>query len=330
MTNDKVLMVEPWLHTQCPLSGYELYDPTRDQWACGGSHVPGQLYQTDTGEIGAAVMTYNGSVIQFGANVLMPSTGLYNVAADTWTWGPTPPGNLSQTDGPATLEPNGNVLALMSPWQTNLLSSQHSPTILGPGACQAVEYIPATGLGAGVIQTVAQQPRMCSLDYSEIPGHLLLLPSGQIMLTYTSNTAEIFTPLRQEPWPKVAPQVSWISDNSSLIGGKTYSLIGYQLNGLSQANMFGDDYQAATNYPLITLQDTMDPSHLVFATTSNDFDPSDLPSSRPNSIAPNHITGTHFTVPSGFCSGNYNLTVITNGISSNPVPVSVNNIRCSN
>jgi len=329
-SNDKVLMIEPWLHSNCALSGYELYDPTTSQWSCGAGHVPGQLYQTNTGEIGATMMMYNGRVIQFGANVTMPSTALYDVAADAWSWGPTPPNNLSQTDGPAALEPNGSVLALMSPWQGKLLGSRRDPTMLGPGACQAVEYTPSLGLGIGVIQTVAQQPRMCSLNYSEIPGHLLVLPSGQVMLTYTSRTVEIFTPLRQEPWPGVAPKVTRISQHYTLSGGITYSLVGYQLNGLSQANMFGDDYQDATNYPLVVLQDTMNPAHTVFATTANDFDPSASPISRANSIAPNHLTGTHFTVPAGSCGGTYNLSVVTNGIYSKPVAVSISNVQCVN
>ena len=81
---------------------------------------------------------------------------------------------------------------------------------------------------------------------------------------------------------------------------------------------------------LVALQDTVDPSHLVFTSTFNDFDPSGLVFSRSNSIAPNHLTGTYFIVPDGTCGGDYSLTVITNGISSSPVPVSVTNIQCSN
>ena len=329
MTNDQVLMVESWSWGACSQSGYELYNSNSSQWSCGQGQVPGQLFQSNTGEIGAAVMLYNGNVIQFGGNDEQPSTALYNVASDTWMWGPTPPDNLTQTDGPAALEPSGNVLALLSPWQSNNLGSHKMPD--HPGACQAVEYLPPSSQSndVGVIQPVLQQPLMCThYGDSDVPGHLLLLPSGQIMLTYNFSTVEIFTPLQQAPWPNVAPQVSGVS-NYSLSAGSTYSLTGYQLNGLSQANMFGDDFQDASNYPLVTLQDTMNPSNLVFAPTFGDFDPSSAPFSRSNSIAPNHLTGTNFTVPADTCSGNYNLTVITNGIPSNPVPVSVTNVQCS-
>jgi hypothetical protein len=195
-----------------------------------------------------------------------------------------------------------------------------------------VEYAPpsnyASGLGA--IQPVAQQPAMCNRDFSADPGHLLVLPSGQIMLTYNSSTVQILTPQNQTPWPNAAPQVMWVSDNYTLSGGNSYSLTGFQLNGLSQGSMYGDDFQNASNYPLVVLQDSMNPGNLVFAATFNDFDPSARPFSRSNSIAPNNFTGTYFIVPAGPCGGQYNLSVITNGISSNLVPVSVTNIQCSN
>jgi hypothetical protein len=40
----------------------------------------------------------------------------------------------------------------------------------------------------------------------------------------------------------------------SLRHGHTYRLTGRQLNGLSQANAYGDDAQMATNYPLVRLK----------------------------------------------------------------------------
>jgi len=163
---------------------------------------------------------------------------------------------------------------------------------------------------------------------------MLLLPNGQIMLTSWSNVVEFFTPdPNLQNWPNVAPIVTVLSSRD-ITGGpnNSYAVQGYQLNGLSQANMYGDDYQAASNYPLVVLQDPNNLSHTVFAQTANDYDPSGAPRpARPTSIAPNHVTGTYFTVPSGTCSGsNYNLYVIANGVWSDPQAVSVTNIKCSN
>lgn len=337
MTNDKVLMVETWgPHGGCSQVGYELYDPTTSQWSCGQGQVPGQLYQDNTGEIGAAIMMYNGFLLQIGANDDNPSTGLYNPAADSWIAGPTPPNNLIQTDGPAAVEPNGNVLSLMGPFQQR--DHEARAALRGhrkgshAGVCQAVEYSPPSNYnsGLGVMLTLTPQPKMCNRGFTSVPGKLLVLPSGQVMLTYNTSTVEIFTPQNQTPWPNVAPLVTWVSDNYTFTGGNTYSLVGYQLNGISQGSTYGDDFQNASNYPLITLQDPNNPQNMVFAATANDFDPVGLPYNRPNSIAPNHLTGTTFTVPVGSCSGNYSLTVITNGIPSAPVPVSVSNIQCTN
>jgi hypothetical protein len=71
---------------------------------------------------------YNGKVIQFGGR---PSaTSILNVAANVWETGPTPTG-YNQSDGPAALEPNGKVLAMLSPGSFHV-------------GCKFVEYDPGT------------------------------------------------------------------------------------------------------------------------------------------------------------------------------------------
>ena len=40
--------------------------------------------------------------------------------------------------------------------------------------------------------------------------------------------------------------------------GLTYAITGTQFNGLSQAVGFGDDFQAATNYPQVRITNTTD------------------------------------------------------------------------
>src|SRR5205823_6459853 len=95
-------------------------------------------------------------------------------ATNTWTAGPTPTG-FNQADGPAALEPNGKVLAMLSPG-------------LFQSGCKMVEYNPATG----TLSNTAH-PANCPTDSSFV-GHLLTIPSGQIMFTDFSGRVELYTP----------------------------------------------------------------------------------------------------------------------------------------
>jgi hypothetical protein len=108
----------------------EIYDPRTGTWSCG-PQTPMQLWASPDHELGAAVLDYQGlgQVLQFGGNV--QATALYDYYSNTWTAGPVPPNSLDQADGPAALEPNGKVLALLSPgkFQTG---------------CQFIEYDPIT------------------------------------------------------------------------------------------------------------------------------------------------------------------------------------------
>jgi hypothetical protein len=195
-----------------------------------------------------------------------------------------------------------------------------------PGHCQAVEYTPDNGIGSIQVLQQQGQPRMCAVyNISSLPGHMLLLPNGQIMLTYYSRQVEIFTPASLQAPKGVAPHIVSTS-GTSLKTGNAYWLTGIQLNGLSQANMYGDDYQAASNYPIVQVR-AVDPNCndgqvVSLIATNGDFIPFANPpplQNQPNSIQPDNQSGTNFTIPAGFrpCSNNtYNLSVITNGIPS--------------
>ena len=105
----------------------ELYKPATNTWSCG-PQTPVQLYNSNDQELGAAVLMYNGKVLQFGG--LPSATAIYSPAANTWTAGPTPTG-FNQADGPAALEPNGKVLAMLSPGLFHV-------------GCKMVEYDPTS------------------------------------------------------------------------------------------------------------------------------------------------------------------------------------------
>ncbi|MFZ3342674.1 MAG: choice-of-anchor D domain-containing protein [Terriglobales bacterium] len=290
LSNDQVLTVDTKTSTCGGSQGSELYSQITGAWSCG-PNTPVKLYNPNDEELGAAVLMYNNQVIQFGGNVV--ATAIYDVASNTWTAGPTPGNRLDQADGPAALEANGKVLAMLSPG-------------LFQGGCQMVEYDPI----ANTLTNTAN-PSNCPGDSSYV-GHLMMLPTGQIMFTDFSGTVEIYTP--------AAGTVSGVAPTISSVGTTLNSpstnnaLSGAQLNGLSENNAYGDDYQGATNYPLVRLVQVSAPNNVYYATTHDETT---------HSIAPGTANSTLFDMPTGMASGDYSLSVVANGIASAPVTVSV-------
>jgi hypothetical protein len=290
LSNDLVLTVDTKTSTCGGSQGSELYDQLTGVWTCG-PNTPVKLYNSGDEELGAAVLMYNNKVIQFGGNVV--ATALYDVASNTWAAGPTPANRLDMADGPAALETNGKVLAMMSPG-------------LFQGGCQMVEYDPI----ANALTNTAN-PANCPSDSSYV-GHLMMLPTGEIMFTDFSGQVEIYTPAAGTV-SGVAPTIGSVA--STLNSPSTdNSLSGAQLNGLSENNGYGDDYQGATNYPLVRLTQVSSPNTVYYATTHDEAT---------HSIAPGTSNTTLFDVPAGMAGGDYTLSVVANGIASDPVTVSV-------
>jgi hypothetical protein len=132
------------------------------------------------------------------------------------------------------------------------------------------------------------------------------------MFTDFSELVEIYTPASGVV-SGVAPAITSVS--SSLTSPSDNNpLSGTQLNGLSENNAYGDDYQGDTDYPLVRLVQVAAPNNVYFATTHNETT---------HSIAPGTAASTQFDLPTGMAAGSYNLYVVTNGIESSPVSVSV-------
>jgi hypothetical protein len=180
-----------------------------------------------------------------------------------------------------------------------------SPGLFQTG-CQFVEYDPKTNK-----LTNTANPTNCPSDPSYV-GHLMMLPTGQIMFTDFSGQVEIYTPASGVV-SGVAPTINALS--GSINSPSTNNLLsGTQLNGLSENNGYGDDYQGATNYPLVTLVQAAAPHNVYYATTHDETT---------HSIAPGTTNSTEFDVPSGLPTGSYNLTVVANGIESNAIVVNL-------
>jgi hypothetical protein len=281
----------------------ERYNPSTGSWSGAGS-VPTQLSDcnnanTEGGanpsfEIGPQVLMYNGKVIAFGGTTAnVAHAALFDSATNMWSAGPDLPRTCGPNhnspctlaDAPATLLPNGKVLFVAS------AGKFHTPA-------NFFEYDPETNT-YGVAPGTSDANNITSFYVN-----FLTLPTGQILSveTYTS-TIQIYTPTG-------APQNAWQPEITGVpacvVPGSSYVVSGKQLNGLSQSANYGDDQQAATNYPLVKIVNDAS-GHVFYSRTS---DHSTM------TVARNATGSTHFKVAAGTEIGAGKLYVVANGISS--------------
>ncbi len=318
LPNQKVLAVDayvpiapfPYIPTG---KNYELYDPSTGTWSVQGS-TPVQLWDSwltcgegsqepnagPTFELGPGVLRQDGTVFYTGSNTCpgeAGATAVYDSYKNTWKTGPTFPdtntisGSVTNnvSDGPAGLEVNGSVLVMASPGFGN------PPSTFFEWDGNKLMAIPGT-------------PN-APYDGSYY-GNMLVLPTGQILLTDFSNDIEIFTP-SGKPLKKWEPSVAGVP--KYLSAGGTYQAFGYLFNGLSQGAFYGDDVQAATNFPLVRITNVAS-GHVLY---SRAHDPSTM------AVASNQLNSVWFDVPANQEKGLSQLQVVAVGIASAPVYVEV-------
>ena len=297
LPNGKVLTVDAYVF-QYDSKGMnsELYDPSTQTWSSAGS-TQVQLWDSHCGqqgsatfEVGPAVLRPDGTVFATGANTCGPGhTAIYNIANGTWTAGPNFPGNVSMADGPASIEVSGKVLVMGS-------VNEGSPATF-------YEW------DGSKLSATANPPN--AKNDGSFYGHLLALPTGQILFTDYSSDVELFNSSGSYD-PSWAPQITKVT--KTLTHGKTYPLKGTQLAGVSAGGAYGDDYQPYTNYALVRISNNAT-GHVFYCKTH-----------KPSSYAMQStaVSTTHFDVPAGIETGASTLQVVTNGIPSAAVAVTVN------
>jgi hypothetical protein len=249
---------------------------------CGGS---GRA----TYELGPAVLMPNGTVYQTGSNSCGAGhTGVYNVSTNSWTAGPDFPGTFDIADGPGALETNGNVIVFASPG-------------FGGVGGQMFEW-------NGNALSMLPNPPNGPTD-SSYYGHFLMLPTGQIMFTDFSNDVELFNSAGTQ-YTGWNPTV--VLTAATVQGGTTVKLNGFKFNGASQNNAYGDDFQDASNYPIVrfTSQST---GNVYYGRTHGH-----------STMAVGYVgpTFTMLDVPPA-PTGEYNLQVVVNGIASQNYPIGI-------
>jgi len=264
----------------------ELYDPATGTWVGLGSTVP----LAACNETGPLVLQNTGNIFATGAT---GNTAIYHPTSATWTTGPTFPAGQGAMGGPAAALPSGNVLVQTSPTSPCNSAGSHFYEFNG-----------------STLTAVANPPR-AGVDSAAV-GRLLLLPTGQVMYTDSSNDVEIYTPTGtfNFVWQ---PTLNSYPSNIT-VGASWYTITGTQLNGLSQASMHGVGAQAATNYPLVRITNNAT-GHVFYAFTHNH-------SSMGVATAGVQVS-TLFDPPLNLERGPSTLVVVANSIPSAPVAINV-------
>ena len=139
---------------------------------------------------------------------------------------------------------------------------------------------------------------------------MLVLPTGQILFTDYSNDVEIYTS-PGSPYPGLAP--SALLTQVVFARGASIVLFGNKFNGASQGAAYGDDYQAATNYPIVRITNKST-GHVFYCRTHGH---STMAVGYPGP------TYTHVDIPSNMETGASYLEVVANGIASQKYPIAI-------
>ena len=218
----------------------EAYDPGTGGWQSAGNTPQSLIFD---GETGLQVTKQNGTVLAVGA---AGPNALYSSATDTWSAAPTFPvisgQQYDEADGPAAVLPDGKVLLMASPGEFQT-----------PSRFFLFDGTNLTSTGGTPNQD----------NLSSYYGFMLMLPSGQVL--FNDRVGGLW--LYNATGKKVAGSAPVISKVSkTLVRGQTYQLNGKQLSGLTQGAAYGDDYQSATNFPLVRIVNIAT-SHVFYAHT---------------------------------------------------------------
>jgi hypothetical protein len=282
------------------------YAPNADLWVSAGQTPTPLNTGNESHEMGPALLLPDGTIFAIGATgnttIYTPPDPGSLTDTGTWTEGPSLTFEGSQVtclDGPAVLMPSGIIMCVGGPTEGDGVEAQSTPVTF-------FEYDFTTGqlsLGTQPSDNVTQGGTAGPTSLFK----LLLLPTGQVLCSCLTALC-LYTPDDRPPQPSWAPVITDVS--AELNVGDTYNIEGQLFNGLSQAVSYGDDYTAATNYPLVQLR--RDTSILYCSTRLTTL----------GVAMSGQTVSASFDVPvSDWAFGPANLVVIANGIPSQSVPV---------
>ncbi len=269
----------------------ERYIPALKTWIADSS-TPVNLFDILGHETGASFLLPDGRGFFIGN---AGKTLYYNPSGTTskgfWTLGPNLPDSMGATDAAAAMMVNGKILCAFAPVPIDS-HIYRSPTYFYEFDYRSNKFTQILApTGDSFIKTPCYYTNM--LD----------LPDGTVLF---SNQYDSQLYVYKPFGPELASGKPTIN-NIAKIDCNNYTITGTLFNGISEGAGYGDDWQMATNYPIVRLTSG---ANVYYARTSH---------WNSNGIQRGPSPDTaHFILPAGLPNDTYSLTLSANGISSAP------------
>lgn len=268
----------------------ERYIPSLDLWKADAD-VPVALYDPWGLETGGAALLPDGRAFFSGS---LANTAYYTPSGDTskgtWTAGPNIAGK-GQPDGPLSMMPNGIILMAVSPVPN---SGNHFPS---PTSFYEFNYLTNT------YDQIKAPGGGTTISAPSYVSSFLNLPDGSILYSQQGSTTYYVYQPKGAVVESGKPKIKKVSLDGS---GLFYNISGKLFNGISEGSTYGDDFQMASNYPIVRLTDSV--NNKVFYCRTYDWNATGVMRTKKDKAK--------FTLPAGLPTGSYSLQVIANGIPS--------------
>ena len=270
----------------------ERYIPELNRWIRDADPIAQIAYLN---EYGPAILLADGKALFMGANgtnLYYTPSGSTNVG--TWTLAPKSPGNLVANDNPAVSLTSGRVLTVLSP--INLTYDKGH----GSHQFEFVEFDPVQKQWNSI-----PAPSGCETNEITDPTSMLALPDGTALFS-DSITPRLYVFVPDDP-PLAAGKPTLL--NITAAADQTrYHITGKLLNGLNTGAVYGDEGQMDSNFPIIRLKNG---ANVFYCRTVN--------RSSTGVMTGDAILSADFTLPLQLPTAVYSLSVVANGIASDPI-----------
>jgi hypothetical protein len=313
-----------------------LYTPWANSWAPGpdmradltgpGGTIKNALFGADdaaaailpnghvylTADAGPNPISESASTKAGSAAVKLPST-----AGMQSTW------SVAQADGKNTTIPPGTViLSVDSPTSITLgtfdssgnlvpvkaLATQGNIGLVLGGIFSSPTQLFDFDPNARTMTPIAGPAGSLLSSQGSFVTRMLVLPTGQLLLSDSSNQLYVYTPHSSAPeW--LRPEIFDVDYTRDGV----FKLTGIRLNGQSAGASYGDDDQMDENYPIVRLENPAT-GNVYYCRTTN-WDSVSVGGHRPETV--------DFTLNPAVTPGRYELTVVGAGIASRAVRIQI-------